>query len=174
MNNIAPLVLLAVVLVGCSPASNTAGSPTGGPTLEEIATWLKIEYYPKTPKSPAYVSGQPSIVPIVQLASIFSAIRADVDVTKATFDYCNLSPPQWAGLRAQTQTVYLVAWSSNPDAHSDREVATVDLRTHVFKIRTCSAQDFTNRLAQMESVIRKATGQEDFSLRTLRHHKCAG
>jgi len=165
MNNIAPLVLLAVVLVGCSPASNTAGSPTSGPTLEEISTWLKIEYYPKTPKSPAYVSGQPSVVPIAQLASIFSAIRADVDVTKANYDYCNLSPSHWVVLRAQTQTVYLVAWSSKPDAHSDREVATVDLKTDVFDVWRCSAQDFTNRLAQMESVIRKATGQEDFSLR---------
>jgi len=40
----------------------------------------------------------------------------------------------------------------------------VDLKTDVFETWTCGASDFTNRLAQMEGVIRSATGQEGFSL----------
>jgi hypothetical protein len=164
MNITAPLILLATAMVGCGPASNTVGTAASGPTLDEITPWLKTEYYPQIPRSPAYVSGQPPVIPIAQLATMFIARRSDVDVTKASYDYCNLSPSQWAALRGQTQTVYLIAWSSKPDARSDREVATVDLKTDDFHTWTCSAQDFTNRLSQMESVIRKATGQEDFSL----------
>jgi hypothetical protein len=132
--------------------------------LDEITPWLKIEYYPKTPKSPAYVRSQPPVIPIAQLAGVFAAIRSDVDIAKASYDYCNLSPAQWAALRAQTQTVYLLAWSPAPDARGDREVATVDLKTDVFDTQTCGASDFTNRLAHMESAIRKATGRQDFSL----------
>jgi hypothetical protein len=135
-----------------------------GPTLDEIVPWLKIESYPKTPKTPAYLPGQPSVIPIAQLAGVFATIRSDVEVTNASYHYCNLSPSQWTALGAQTQTVYLVAWSPAPDTKGDREVATVDLKTDVFGTWTCSASDFTNRLAQMETIVRKATGEDNFSL----------
>jgi hypothetical protein len=164
MRNTTSLVLLAAFITGCSPASNTTGSATSAPTLDDITVWLKIDYYPKTPKSPAYVPGQPTVIPIAQLAGVLLPSRSDVDVTKASYDYCNLSPSQWTVLRGQTQTVYLVAWSPAPDSRGDREVATVDLKTDVFGTSTCGASDFTNRLAHMESVIRKTTGKEDFSL----------
>ena len=164
MNSVTALALLVVALVGCGQSSSTGGTATSGPTLDEIIPLLKTEYYPKTPKTPAYVSGQPPLIPIAQLATIFSAYRSEVDFTKAACDYCNLTPSQWVVLRTQTQTVYLVAWSPIPDASGGREVATVDLKTDVFETWTCGASDFTNRLAQMEGVIRSATGQEGFSL----------
>ena len=89
INTFTPLALLALALAGCTPSANTGGAATRGPTLDEITPWLKIEYYPKTPKSPAYVSGQPSVIPIAQLAAVFTAIGSDANITKATYDYCN-------------------------------------------------------------------------------------
>jgi hypothetical protein len=165
MKIITSLVLLAAFITGCSRTSNVTGSATSAPTLDTIAVWLKIEYYPKTPKTPAYVPGQPSVIPISRLTSVFSATRPDIVLTNSNYDYCNLSPAQWTALRAQTPTLYPVAWSPAPDAGGRREVATVDLSTDVFGTWTITEQQLTNALARMERVIRKATGQEDFSLR---------
>ena len=165
MNHITSLVLLAAFITGCSPASNTAVTATGGPTLDEITPWLKIEYYPKTPKAPAYLPGQPPVIPISQLAGVFVAIRSDVTLTNSAFHYCNLSPAQWVALRAQPLTAYPVVWSPAPDQSGGRDVATVDLRTDVFDTRRFTEQQFSNELARIETIIRKTTGQEDFSLR---------
>jgi hypothetical protein len=135
--------------------------------LEEITPWLKIDYYPKNPKSPAYLPGQPQVTSITNLAGVFSAMRSDVDVTKASYQYCNLSPTQWAALRAQTPAVRLIAWSPSVNTDGRREVATVDLRTDVFDTGRLTEQQFTNELIRMERAVREATGQGDFSLRGL-------
>ena len=93
------------------------------------------------------------------------AIRSDVTLTKSAFHYCNLSPAQWAALRAQPLTVYPVAWSPAPDQSGERDVATVDLSADVFDTRRFTEQQFSNELVRIETIIRKTTGQEDFSLR---------
>src|SRR6266581_7123202 len=64
MSKFVHLVWLGLLITaGCGPASNRTGGGSGAssPALDEITVWLKIEYYPKTPKSPAYLAGQPSI-----------------------------------------------------------------------------------------------------------------
>jgi hypothetical protein len=165
MKDSALLALLTILIVGCKPGSNPVVSATSGPGLDEITPWLKIDYYPKNPKSPAYLTNQPSVIPIALLAGIFSKNGADIDVTKATYHYCNLSPSEWTVLRALSPTVYPVAWSPIADASGRREVATVDLSTDVFQIAIFTERELNDRLVQMEAAIRKGTGREDFSLR---------
>jgi len=151
----------ALIAVGCGPSSNTA---TSGPDLNSIAAALKGDYYFKTPKTPAYFEGEPPIISAAHLTQIPSFLRAGILITNADYSYCNLTPAQWTALRAQPKAVFMLVWSSVPDARGDREVATVDLNTDVFDLLTSSASDFTNHLTHMESTIRKATGQADFSL----------
>ena len=158
------LLFVTLIVSGCGRSSNKAGRPPDPKSLDDIANGLKWDYYMKTPKTPAYIPGQPAIVPVAQLAGLSSFVRGGTPITNANFSYCNLSPSQWTALRAEPKPVYLIAWSPIPDAKGNREVATVDLKTDAFEISTCNSTDFTNRLTQMESVIRKATGRADFSM----------
>jgi hypothetical protein len=158
--------LLLLITSGCGQTSSTTTSSSGtnAPTLEDIATGLKWDCYMKTPKSPAYLPGEPTIIPVSKLAGLPSFVRMGISVSNANYLFCNLSPSQWAILGAQTP-IHLLVWSPAPDASGGREVVTLDLKTSVVDIRTCSGLDFTNRLADVERVIRKGTGQQDFSLR---------
>jgi hypothetical protein len=167
MNKFVLLLLFASFAIGCRQTANTPASTSDKPELDAIIPWLKIEYYPKNPKSPAYLPSQPTVIPIAELAPIFSAIHLNTDITNADYSYCNLSPSQWAALRAASATPYPVAWSPIQDSAGRREVATVDLRNDVFETSTVTEQAFTNQLSEMENAIRKATGQNDFSLRLM-------
>jgi hypothetical protein len=167
MSILAHLIWVPVFLAcGCgrTPSTTSSSAGTNSASLDEIAIAVKWDYYMKTPKTPPYFAAQPTIIPVGQLAGVASVVRSRIDVTNATYVYCNLSPAQWATLRAQSPPVYPIVWSPVADANGDRELATVDLATDVFDISTCSRQSFTNHLARMEAIIRRSTGQADFSL----------
>lgn len=159
---------LLTLVTGCrstAPLNPIPASPPNAVPIDEIATWLKIEYYPKNPKTPAYIGGQPSVIPISQLHSRLKSIGADIDVRKAPYLYCNLTPAQWTILRSQDSTKYPVMWGAKPDSSNQRLVATVDLKTDVFWTERMAEQKFQNELARMETAIRHATNQKGFSLR---------
>jgi hypothetical protein len=163
--------MLATLFAGCGPVAIPPTVPVTGTnahSIDDVALWVKSDYHTRSPETPPYVTNQPAIIPATQLHSLFSAHGFPIDVRKTDYHYCNLPNAQWLVLRGQEPPKFPVLWSPTLEASGQRVVVTVDFKTDLFWAAQMPEQTFTNDLARMEAAIRTATGQSDFSLRSLK------
>jgi len=163
-----PSTLVALV-IGCGQSTQipptTTATGTNAYSIDDVALEVKGDYHMRSPETPPHLTNQPPVVPAAQLFPLFSSRGVTIDVRKTDYRYCNLSHSQWLVLRRQSPPRFPALWSPTVDASGHRLVVTVDFKTDLFRPASMPEATFTNELARMETVIRSATGQTDFTLR---------
>src|SRR5262245_61445735 len=102
MNKIATCLLFAALLTaGCGRSSSKSAVEPNAKSLDEVVNALKWDYSLRTPKTPAYIQGQPTVISLAQFGKLPSFVANGQSITNANYSYCNLSPAQWTALRAQ-------------------------------------------------------------------------
>jgi hypothetical protein len=168
LHDVLLLSALAALVVGCGqntqipPATTATG--TNAHSIDDVALEVKGDYHMRSPETPPHLTNQPTVVPAAQLFPLFSSQGVTIDVRKTDYRYCNLSHSQWLALRRQSPPKFPVLWSPIVDASGQRLVVTVDFKTDLFWPALMPEVTFTNELARMETAIRSATGQSDFTL----------
>jgi len=129
----------------------------------------------------------PVVVAVSNLQSVLAKSQIEVPQKFASFHYCNLKPELWSVLRKHHSAErrgllspltfdrtsyeelkrfgeYPVVWGSHPDASNLVVVVTVSFATDIFRPCVVNVEGFHKALKDMQSLIRKETADESFSL----------
>ena len=154
--------------------------------LDNLALDLKSVYHGNA-EVPVYLSNHPPVITLRDLQPILARHQVTVSEKVGDFRYCNLKPEVWKVLRQHrsaeqrgffsaltfTQTSYEelkrfgeypVAWTSQPDASNLVGVITVSFKSDIFRPCALSTEELDKTLNDMQSLIRKETANESFSL----------
>jgi len=154
--------------------------------LDNLALDLKSVYHGNA-EVPVCLSNHPPVISLRDLQPLLARHQVTVSEKVGDFRYCNLKPEVWKVLRQHrsaeqrgflsaltfTQTSYEelkrfgeypVAWTSQPDASNLVGVITVSFKSDIFRPCGLSTEDLDKTLNDMQSLIRKETANESFSL----------
>jgi hypothetical protein len=170
------LALTSVVLVRASWVRHTsvgvAGiqsilplpATTGRADADELSMALKAEYL-MAGELPPYFPGKGSSIPLTELQSALPLLSRDFELQGGPYVYCNLSTEIWKALKKNGPTrQYPLLWATHPDATGRRLVVSVHLKVDQFSDELLAEKTFAQMLAELESAVRKQTGDANFTL----------
>ena len=154
--------------------------------LDSLALAVKSAYHGSS-EVPPYLPDRPAVIAVSNLLSVLAKSQIEVPQKFASFHYCNLKPELWSVLRKHHSAErrgllspltfdrtsyeelkrfgeYPVVWGSHPDASNLVVVVTVSFTTDIFRPCVVNVEDFHKALKDMQSLIRKETADESFSL----------
>jgi hypothetical protein len=176
---------LGVIASRLGPISSTQQEERDD-DLDSLALALKSAYHTDS-EVPPHLLGHPTVVTITDLKPILAKTQVEIPQSYSDYRYCNLEPRHWAALRKSRSAEqrdffsaltfgratfeeltrfgeYPVAWSPKPGVSGGIVVITVNFGSDILRPCLVSTEDLNKLLDQMQSTIRKETGDESFSL----------
>ena len=171
------LALTGVVLVSASwmrhKSVGVAGfqsilplpATTGRADVDELSMALKTEYDLVEPAIPPHLTGKGMVVPFSELQPSLQLLPKGFQLSGGPYVYCNLPSHVWKVLKKDgAGRKYPLLWSIQPDATGKRLVVSVDLKTDQFSDELLAEETFAHMLTELESAVRKQTGDPNFTL----------
>jgi hypothetical protein len=138
---------------------------TGRADVDELSMALKTEYDLVEPAVPPHLTGKGTVVPFSELQPSLQLLSKGFQLSGGPYVYCNLPSQVWRGLKKDgAGRKYPLLWSTQPDATGKRLVVSVNLKTDQFSDELLTDETFAQMLAELESAVRKQTGDANFTL----------
>jgi hypothetical protein len=139
---------------------------TGRPDVDELSMALKTEYHLVEPAVPSHIVGKGTIIPFSEFQPSLRFLPKGYQLSGGPYVYCNLPSQVWKGLKKDgVGRNYPLLWSTQPDTTRKRLVMSVNLKTDQFSDKLLAEETFVKMLAELESAVRKQTGDANFTLR---------
>jgi hypothetical protein len=150
-------------LVGISGLETMLPIPasSGSASAENLRWALKGE---SLDELPPHLAGKAAVISLAELQPSLSLLPKDFQLAGGPYVYCNLPSQIWRGLKQSAPKKYAILWGTQPDVTGRCLLVSVDLRTDVFSDEFVAPETLNRALAELESAIRRQTGEGAFML----------
>lgn len=136
---------------------------TGRADADEMSMALKVAYLGAGELPPSF-AGKGSTVPLSEVQPSLPLLSKDFQLQGGPYVYCNLPSQVWRGLKKDAARKYPLLWSSQPDGTGKHLLVSADLKTDIFSDELVTTETLTRALTELESAVRKQTGDANFTL----------
>jgi hypothetical protein len=113
--------------------------------------WIKIIYYPASPKHPPFLKNGEVLVRLEKALPILAQTNRSIPPPNVSGWYLNLDVESWSALRDGTDSPILIAWSDS--SNQQCSVVFINLRTDVVDIGVIDRKDLNRRYNEQRILI---------------------